>query len=105
MPDFLPVCLQDQLRYRKSAVREHQGTQVIAVSHLAQIAVMSDAEFLIEKEEIAGKTLTQVHCLDENGRLKEVVRLLGGSDVDEFALKHAEELLKQANEYKNSINF
>ena len=81
-----------------------KGTQVLAVSHLAQIAVMSDAEFLIEKEEIAGKTLTQVHCLDENGRVKELVRLLGGTDDDEFALKHAEELLKQAKEYKSSIN-
>lgn len=81
-----------------------KGTQVIAVSHLAQIAIMSDAEFLIEKEERAGKTLTQVHCLDENGRLKEVVRLLGGSEEDEFALKHAKELLKQAEEYKTSIN-
>ena len=72
--------------------------------HLAQIAVMSDAEFLIEKEEIAGKTLTQVHCLDENGRVNELVRLLGGSNEDEFALQHAKELLKQANEYKTSIN-
>ncbi len=81
-----------------------KGTQVIAVSHLAQIAVMSDAEFLIEKEEIGGKTLTQVHCLDESGRVKELVRLLGGTDEDEFALKHAEELLKQAKEYKSSIN-
>ena len=81
-----------------------KGTQVIAVSHLAQIAVMSDAEYLIEKEEIGGKTLTQVHCLDENGRVKELVRLLGGADEDEFALKHAEELLKQAKEYKHSIN-
>ena len=81
-----------------------KGTQVIAVSHLAQIAVMSDAEFLIEKEEIDGKTLTQVHCLDEKGRVKELVRLLGGTDEDAFALKHAEGLLMQANEYKRSIN-
>lgn len=81
-----------------------QGTQIIAVSHLAQIAVMSDNEFLIEKEETGGKTLTQVHNLDEKGRLQEIVRLLGGTNEDEFALKHAEELLKQAKEYKNSIN-
>lgn len=81
-----------------------KGTQIIAVSHLAQIAVMSDAEFLIEKEENDGKTLTQVHHLDENGRLHEIVRLLGGTDGDEFALKHAEELQKQAKEYKRAIN-
>jgi DNA repair protein RecN (Recombination protein N) len=78
-------------------------TQILAVSHLAQIAVMSDAEFLIEKEEINGKTLTQVHCLDQNGQVKELIRLLGGTNEDEFAIKHAEELLRQAKEYKNSI--
>ena len=80
------------------------NTQVIAVSHLAQIAVMSDKEFLIEKEELGGKTLTNVHELGEEGKLQEIVRLLGGGDGDEFALKHAEELLNQAKEYKNSIN-
>jgi DNA repair protein RecN (Recombination protein N) len=80
-----------------------KDTQVIAVSHLAQIAVMSDAEFLIEKEEMDGKTLTKVHCLDESGQVKELIRLLGGTNEDEFAIKHAEELLRQAKEYKNSI--
>ena len=81
-----------------------KDTQVLAVSHLAQIAVMSDAEFLIEKEEMNGKTLTQVHCLDQDGQVKELIRLLGGTNEDEFAIKHAEELLRQAKEYKKSIN-
>lgn len=79
-------------------------TQIIAVSHLAQIAVMSDAEFLIEKQETDGKTLTKVYALDERLKTREIVRLLGGTDGDEFAIKHAEELLRQAKEYKSSIN-
>lgn len=81
-----------------------KDTQVIAVSHLAQIAVMSDCEFLIEKEENAGKTLTRVHTLDESGKVHEIVRLLGGNSGDEYALKHAGELLKQAQEYKKTLN-
>jgi DNA repair protein RecN (Recombination protein N) len=81
-----------------------KGTQIIAVSHLAQIAVMSDEEFLIEKQEIDGKTLTRVQCLGETGRLQEIVRLLGGVSEDEYARKHAEELIKQAKEYKRSLN-
>ncbi len=81
-----------------------KGTQIIAVSHLAQIAVMSDNEFLIEKQEIDGKTLTSVKALDATAQRAEIVRLLGGEVGDEFAYKHAEELLKQAKEYKNSIN-
>lgn len=80
-----------------------KNTQIIAVSHLAQIAVMSDDEFLIEKQENEGKTLTKVYALGEREKTKEIVRLLGGTDRDEFALKHAEELLKQAKEYKATV--
>lgn len=78
-------------------------TQILAVSHLAQIAAMSDREFLIEKYERGDKTLTSVHALDEAEKTQEIVRLLGGTERDEYALKHAEELIKQAKEYKNSI--
>ncbi len=81
-----------------------KNTQIIAVSHLAQIASMSDSEFLIEKQEESGKTLTKVYALSEEEKTKEIVRLLGGTDGDEYALKHAEELLKQAKEYKSNIN-
>ena len=80
-----------------------KNTQIIAVSHLAQIAVMSDSEFLIEKQEKSGKTLTEVKALGIEEKKSEIVRLLGGNEKDEYAFKHAEELLKQAKEYKNSI--
>ena len=79
-------------------------TQIIAVSHLAQIAAMSDREFLIEKREEDGKTHTQVVALDEKEKVAELVRLLGGEEKDGFAYKHAEELLRQAKEYKNALN-
>ena len=83
--------------------RISKTTQIIAVSHLAQIAAMSDNEYLIEKIEQDGKTITQVQELDQEWKIKEIVRLLGGNDGDEYAFKHAEELLKQANEYKRTI--
>ena len=81
-----------------------KNTQIIAVSHLAQIAAMSDNEFLIEKREEKNKTLTYVYALDERSKIQEIVRLLGGTETDEYALKHAEELLKQAKEYKRTIS-
>ena len=84
--------------------RISKTTQIIAVSHLAQIAAMSDNEFFIEKIEENGKTITHVHELDKEAQIKEIVRLLGGGDGDEYAVKHAEELLKQAKEYKQSIS-
>ena len=78
-------------------------TQIIAVSHLAQIAAMSDAEFYIEKIEESGKTVTRVRKLSETEKTQEIVRLLGGESSGSFAEKHAEELVRQAKEYKNSI--
>lgn len=78
-------------------------TQLLVVSHLAQIAVMSDKEYLIEKQELGGKTVTLVHDLDESGKREEIVRLLGGEDGGDYAYKHADELLKQAETYKNSL--
>ena len=74
------------------------------MSHLAQIAAMSDREFLIEKREESGKTYTRVCTLGEEEKKGEIVRLLGGGEGEEFALKHAEELLRQAKQYKQSIN-
>ncbi len=81
-----------------------KNTQIIAVSHLAQIAVMSDKEFLIEKYEDTQKTHTKVLELNHQEKLKEIVRLLGGSEKEDFAIKHAEELIRQAEEYKRSIS-
>ena len=80
-----------------------KNTQIIAVSHLAQIACMSDSAFLIEKAEKDGKTLTHVEKLDDHARLSELVRLLGGDDDNAFALKHAQELVHQACDFKTSI--
>ena len=81
-----------------------KNTQILAVSHLAQVAVMSDSEFFIEKQEKDGKTLTKVLLLSDEERKKEIVRLLGGDGQNEYAEKHAEEMLKQAEQFKNSLN-
>jgi DNA repair protein RecN (Recombination protein N) len=74
--------------------------QVICVSHLPQIAAIADANYLISKREINGKTLTEVALLDEKGKIAEVSRLSGGTD-SENALGHAREMIKKADEVKN----
>ena len=80
-----------------------KNTQIIAVSHLAQIAVMSDKEFLIEKTEEKEKTLTKVYSLTDERKILEIMRLLGGNEGDSYARMHAEELIKQAQSFKTSI--
>ena len=53
-------------------------TQIIAVSHLAQIAAFADRQFLIEKKEEGGRTYSRIRALEEEERTEELVRLLGG---------------------------
>lgn len=80
-----------------------KNTQIIAVSHLAQIACMSDGEFLIEKNEENGKTRTFIRALSKEEQKEEIVRLLGGEQGDEAAYRHAEELLQRSKEYKAAL--
>ena len=78
-------------------------TQIIAVSHLAQIAAFADRQFLIEKKEEGGRTFSRIRLLGEEERREELVRLLGG-DRSESALRHADELLESARAYKSETN-
>ena len=76
--------------------------QVIAVTHLPQLASMADNHYKIEKKETADKTITNVKKLDEEGELQEIARLIGGSTCSEHALPHAVEMKKHADAYKNA---
>lgn len=78
-----------------------QNVQIIAISHLAQIAAFADREFLIEKKEINGRAQTLIHEVTGKARTLEIARLVSGDEGD-YALKHAEELIKSAEVYKNS---
>lgn len=79
-------------------------TQIVAVSHLAQIVCMADRDFLIRKEEEGGKTRTRILQLSDAERVGELVRLLGGDADSAFAEKHAEELIESAKKYKNILS-
>ena len=80
-----------------------KNVQVIAVSHLAQIAAFADREYLIEKREEKGATRTTVREVTGEERVTEISRLAGGDTESEIALQHARELLKSAQIYKNSL--
>lgn len=81
-----------------------KSKQIIAVSHLAQIAAMADENFLISKSERdGGKTLTDIFPLDEEGKTRELVRLLGGTQSSEAALSLADELKMSCEAYKKSV--
>lgn len=79
-----------------------RSVQVIAVTHLAQIAAFADTAFCIEKGEKEGRARTSIRKLDGEGRLREMARLIDGSE-SEIALDHAAKLLESAQIYKNSL--
>lgn len=70
-----------------------QNRQVLCVTHLAQIAALADAHFLISKQIREQKTFTQVFPLDFEGRKREIARIMGGTEITPLLLQNAEEML------------
>lgn len=72
-----------------------KNTQVICVTHSAQIASNADEHFLIQKKFNDNKTFTCVTPLDFEGRKQELARIMGGLEITDTLLQSAEELLNQ----------
>ena len=77
-----------------------RGRQVIAITHLAQIASMADNHFLIEKRVEGGRTHTGVRKLSGEEETEELARILGGAQITEAVLANAREMKKLADTYK-----
>jgi DNA repair protein RecN (Recombination protein N) len=70
-----------------------ESRQVICVTHQAQIAALADSHFLISKSVKDNRTYTDIKLLDYDGRLNELARILGGVEISDTALAHAEKLM------------
>jgi DNA repair protein RecN (Recombination protein N) len=79
-------------------------TQIIAVTHLPQIAAMADTHFLINKRESGGKTITEITELERGAQIEELARMVGSAATGESAAGHARELKKWADEIKLGIS-
>lgn len=66
--------------------------QVISITHLPQIAALADAHYKVYKQVINDTTQTFLIPLDEDGRIEELAEMLGGKNIKETALRHAQEL-------------
>lgn len=75
--------------------------QIICITHLPQIAAMSDSHYLIEKQVKEERTVTDIHQLSEEESLKELARLLGSGSVTEAVLTNAREMKEMAAKSKN----
>ncbi len=67
--------------------------QVLAVTHLAQVAAAADQHLLVAKRVQDGRTQSLVQGIDHESRVRELARMLGGNDRSDVSLAHARELL------------
>lgn len=77
--------------------------QVICISHLAQIAAMADAHYLIEKENQENHTSTQIRLLTGEEPVRELARILGGVEITQAVYDSASEMKKMAEQAKEQL--
>ncbi len=80
----------------KGISRDHQ---IICVSHLPQIASFANTHFLIEKKTISNETQSFVRKLNDEDRILEISRLIGGSNITNTTISHAKEILENSRKY------
>lgn len=72
------------------------NSQVLCITHLPQVAAIADNHYYISKSVNDGRTETSLKELDEKQKIREIARMLSGSEITELTLKHAEELIKMS---------
>ena len=83
---------------RKVGIKLRQiskGTQVLCVTHSAQIASLATSHLYISKSEKDGRVETAVSELDDNGRVEEIARILGGIEISELQRSAAREMIEE----------
>lgn len=81
--------------------RVSNGSQVLCITHLPQVAAMADTHLYIAKETKAGRTKTSVKPLNNEEKIKEIGRMIAGVEVTELSKEHAKELLALAHTAKH----
>jgi DNA repair protein RecN (Recombination protein N) len=73
-----------------------RGGQILAVTHLPQVASHGDLHFKVSKRVDGGRTSVRVEALDAGKRIEEVARMLAGKEITDTSLSHARELIAGA---------
>jgi DNA repair protein RecN (Recombination protein N) len=68
--------------------------QVIAITHLHQIASRGDAHYFVFKDTSTERTITRIKRLTQQGRVNEIARIIGGEPPSESAIRNAKEFLE-----------
>ncbi len=70
--------------------------QVLVITHLPQIASMSDNHYFVQKDRIENRSRTLVRSLNRNEKIKEIARMLAGEKITDISIRHAEEMVSLA---------
>lgn len=77
--------------------------QLLVISHLPQISVLSDTHFIISKETVGDVTLSKVLCANYDEKVMEISRLIGGANINETTIRQSKEMIEIANEKKERL--
>lgn len=77
-----------------------ESSQTLCITHLPQVAAMSDEYLLIEKSENNKRTTTRIHKLSNEAKVIELSKMITGSQITPAAQKHSKELIQLCNSYK-----
>lgn len=80
----------------KKLAQVAENRQVIVVTHLAQVASYANNHLMISKSSSKGRTFTSITPLGRTERVRELARITAGETISELALRHAEEMLREA---------
>ena len=86
---------------RKIGIKLHEiarDSQVICVTHSAQIATLADNHFLISKKEVDGRAQTSIRLLEKEERVEEAARILGGINITDAQRQAARDMIENVNE-------
>ena len=103
--DAVPTVIYDEIdsgvsgkaagRIGEVLCQSAQGHQILCITHTAQIAALADCHLLIQKNVSNERTYTEIHPLDENGRVEALARLISGDHVTELSRANAREMLQE----------
>lgn len=104
--DALPTVIYDEIDTGVSGLAAgrigqllHQtahGHQVLCITHTPQVAAFADNQLLIQKNVRDGRTFTEIHPLDMDGRVRVLANMISGDKVSELSLASARELIEKS---------
>lgn len=101
--DLIPTVIYDEIdtgvsglaasRIGEKLRQTSKGRQVLCITHTAQIAALATSHLLIQKNIDGQRTYTQIHPLDQAGRVQELARIISGDHITDLSLANAREML------------